>query len=84
MFINVNVCFLVSIETHASSRLGGHGSQDRLCKTRILRPYESWKRGLGILSKLWQLFLPHTNYCNVGTIELYLVGEIKHGHGQEK
>ena len=25
------------------------------------------------------------NYCNVGTIEIYLVGEIKqHGHGQEK
>jgi hypothetical protein len=44
----------------------------------------SWKRGLGITSKSWQLFFLHTNYCNVGTIELYLVGGIKHGHGQEK
>jgi hypothetical protein len=27
----------------------------------------------------------HTNYYNMGIIELYLVGEIKqHGHGQEK
>ena len=37
----------------------------------------SWKRGLGIARKSWQLFFsPHTNYCNVGTTELYLVGEI--------
>jgi len=31
------------------------------------------------------IVFPHTNCCNVGTIELYLVGEIKqHGPGQEK
>ena len=47
-------------------------------------PMNSWKRELDITSKSWQLFFPHTNYCNVGTIELYLVGRIKHGHGQEK
>jgi len=45
----------------------------------------SWKRGLGIPSKSWQLFFPHTNYCNAGKIELYLVGGNKqNGHEQEK
>jgi hypothetical protein len=34
------------------------------------------------MSKSWQLFFPHTMYCNVGTIELYLVEEIKQ-YGQE-
>ena len=44
----------------------------------------SWKGGLGIASKSRQLFFPHSNYPNVGKIELYLVGGIKHGHGQKK
>ena len=65
MFTNVHVCFLVSIETHASCRLGGHGSQDRLCKTKIPRPYELVETGVG-----------YCEYCNVGTTEFYLVGEI--------
>ena len=73
MFINVNDCFLVTKETHASSRLGEHGFQDRLCKIRIPRPNELMKTGS------CQLFFPHTNYFNVRTIELYLVGR-----GQEK
>ena len=47
-------------------------------------PMNLWIRGLGIMSKSWQLFFPHTNYCNVGTNELYLVGEIKQQtHGLE-
>ena len=54
-------------------------------KQEFHSPMNSWKRGLGITSKSWQLFFPHKNYCTVGTFELYLVGEIKQrGHGQEK
>ena len=52
-------------------------------KQELHGPTNSWKRGLCITSKSWQLFFPNTNYCNVGKIELYLVGGIKHGHGQE-
>ena len=71
--------------THASSRLGEYGSQDQLCKQEFNGPMNSWKRGLGIPSKSWQLFFPHTNYCNAGKIELYLVGGNKqNGHEQEK
>ena len=46
-------------------------------KQKFHSPLNSWKLGLGIASKLWQLFFfPHTNCCNVATIELYLVGKI--------
>ena len=82
MFIKVNVCFLVTIETQASSRLVGHGSQDRLYKTRIPRPYHTHGNGGWALSH-GNYFLPHTNYCNVRKIEIEIVEEIKeHGHRQ--
>ena len=43
-------------------------------------PMNSWKQGLSFMATI---FSPHTNYCNMGKIEIYLVGEIKR-HGQEK
>ena len=85
MFITVSVCFLVSIETHMlETDLEGTALRIDCAKQKFHGPMNSWKRELGITSKSWQLFLPHTNDCNVGTIELYLVGEINNEHGQEK
>ena len=61
--------------THASSRLGEHGSQDRLCKTRILRSHELMKMRVGYYEQVMatisldflsfprHISLPHT--CNV-------------------
>ena len=81
MFINVNFCN--HRNTHASSRPGEHGSQERCAKQEFLGPMNSWKRGLCITRKSWQEVFPHTNYCNVGTIKLCLDGGIKYGHGRK-
>ena len=86
MFINVNVCFLVAIETHMlAADLESTAHRIGCAKQEFHGPMNSWKRELDITSKSWQLFFPHKNYCNVGTIEFYLVVEIKQQtHGQEK
>jgi hypothetical protein len=84
MFINENVCFLVTTETHMlAAVLEGMALRIGCAKQEFHGPMNSWKRGLDI--KSWQLFSPHTNYCNMGKFEIYLVGEIEqHGHEQEK
>ena len=40
--------------------------------------HESWRLSHG------NYFFPSQKLCNMGKFELYLVGEIKHGHGKEK
>jgi hypothetical protein len=79
MFINVNVCFLVSIETH---KLAANLEGMALRISRIPWPYAHGNRGWVLTHG--NFFFPHINYRNVGTIEIYLVGEIKQGHGQAK
>ena len=77
MFTNVNFCLLVSIETHMlAADIKDTVLRIGCAKLEFHGPMNSWKRELGITSKSWQLFFPQTNYCNVGSIELYLVGEI--------
>ena len=75
MFINVNVCFLVTIETHMlATDLKSTALKIGCAKQEFHGPMNSWKRGLGI--KSWQLFFPLTEIP---------FGEIKRlGHGQEK
>ena len=85
MFINVNDCFPVTIETHMlAADLESTALRIDCAKQEFHGLMNSWKWGLGITSKSWQLFFPHRNYCKVETIELYLVGGIKHEHEQKK
>jgi hypothetical protein len=59
MFINVNVCFLVSIETHMiEANLERMALRIGCAKQKFHGPMNSWKRRLGIASKSWQLFFP--------------------------
>ena len=61
MFINVNVCFLVSIETHMlAADLEGTALRIGCAKQEFHGPMNSWKWGLGIASKSWQLFFSLT------------------------
>ena len=74
MFINVNVCFLVTIETNmlAADLKGWIGC----AKQEFHVPMNTLKRGW-VLSHV-NYFFPHThNYCSVGKTEIYLVGDIK-------
>ena len=48
MFINVNVCFVVSIETHMlAADLKSTALKNSLCKARIPQPHELMKTGVG-------------------------------------
>ena len=61
MFINVNVCFLVTIETHMlAADLKGTAVRIGCAKQEFHGPMNSWKRRLGTTSKSWQLFFPLT------------------------
>ena len=57
MFINVNVRFLVSIETHMlEDDLEATALRISSAKQKFHGPMNLWKRGLAIASKSWQLF----------------------------
>jgi len=57
MFINVNVCFLVSIETHMlAADLEAMALNIGYAKQEFHGPTNSWTWGLDITSKSWQLF----------------------------
>ena len=57
MFINVNACFLVSIETHMlAADLEDTTLKIGYAKQEFHDPMNSRKRGLGIIRRSWQLF----------------------------
>ena len=84
MCINVNVCFLVTIQTHMLAA-DLEGTALRIgCENKNSTALLTHENGGWVLSQ-GNYFFFHTNYCNVGTIEIYLVAEIReHGHGHEK